>query len=275
VQPLSPFEFHCDAMWQRRFGLVAIGAAVLVIGACCPHNVAVYAAIGGDPSYADHYQGYLQADLGESFVRVTIGEHASTAAALAAAIRDEASIIGALSMARVVTIGVGAREFTDARLQYRRRECGGVDNQDCLRAMVLLFDRYWADVAAGVLRHVPRAAAVRTMDVHHGWVNEDRHSNTVDDDRERDVRGSDFEVLRDYLQQLNASIRHHAAAWNIGVADIYGAINGPFGTDDPIAVGYLDAQSEALTTKGQERIALALRRLGYAATPEAFALDGR
>ncbi|HEX4915204.1 MAG TPA: hypothetical protein VFV51_14665 [Vicinamibacterales bacterium] len=275
MQPPLPFAVHRDARWRRRFGLFAIGAALLVTGACCPHDVAVYAAVGGNPSYAEPYHDYLQADLGESFVRVTIGEHASTAAALAAAIRDEASIIGALSMARVVTIAVGEHEFSDARSQYRRRQCGGVDNQDCLRAMVALFDRYWADVSAGVLRHVPRAAAVRAMDLHHAWVNEDRNTNTVDDDREREVRGSDFEVLRDYLQQLNASIRHHAAAWNIGVADTYGAINGPFGTDDPIAVGYIDEQSRALTTKGQERIALALRRLGYAATPEAFTLDGR
>jgi hypothetical protein len=262
-------------MWQPVFGLLVIGAAVLASGACCPHNVAVYAAIGGDPSYAGHYQDFLQADLAETFVGVTIGEDAATTAALAAAIRDDASIIGALSMASVVTIGVGEHEFSDARSQYRRRECGGMDNQDCLRAMVTLFDRYWADVAAAVLRHVQRAAAVRTLEVHYAWVDEDRRTNTVEDDREPEVRGSDFEVLRDYLQQLNASIHNHAAAWNIGVAETYSAINGPLGIDDPIAIGYIDGQAQALTTKGQERIALALRRLGYAATPEPFTLDGR
>lgn len=275
MQPLSAFERTRDATRRRLFGLFAIGAAVLASGACCPHNVAVYAAIGDDPSYANHYQDYLQADLAETFVRVTLGEHASTTSALAAAIRDDASIIGALSMASIVTIRVGEHEFSDARSQYRRRECGGIDNQDCLRAMVALFDRYWGDVAAGVLRHVQRAAAVRTMELHHAWVDEDRRTNTVEDGREADVHGSDFEVLRDYLQQLNGGIRHHAAAWNIGVADTYTAINGPLGTDDPIAIGYIDGRSQALTTKGQERVALALRRLGYAATPEPFTLDGR
>ena len=238
-------------------GFVVICATVL-LGGCCPHNVAVYASLGGDSSYAEQYQDFLQTDLAETFVRVTIGDKALTAAALAAAIRDDASITGALSMASVVTISIGEHELREARSRYNRGDCGGADNQDCLRAMVRMFDRSWGEIAALVLRHVQHATSVRTMELHHA-----------------DVRAADFEVMRDYIEQMNRRIHHHAAAWNIAVAPTYTAMNGTLGTDDPVALGLIDAESGALTTKGQERIALALRRLGYAATPEPFTLDGR
>lgn len=250
-------------------------AAALGAGGCCAHNVAVYASIGGDTSYAHVYQGYLQSDLAETFVHVSLGDNSLTAAGLAAAIGEDSAISGALSLASVVTVNVGGRELADARSLYRQRRCGGEDNQDCLRAMIRIFDSYWRDITAGVLRHVQRAATVRTMELHHAWVAVDRVTNTVEDHREAGVRGSDFDVMRDYLHQLNASIRAHAEVWNIGVASAYSALNGPLGIDDPVALGYVDAHSAALTTKGQEQIALALRRLGYAATPEPFTLDGR
>ena len=125
------------------------------------------------------------------------------------------------------------------------------------------------------VRHVQRAASVRTTELHHPWVAIDKRTNTIDDQREDGVRGTDFDIMRDYLQQMNDSIRHHADAWNIGVAPAHSAINGPLGTDDPVALGYVAPDGAALTTKGQEQIALALRRLGYAPTPEPFTLDGR
>jgi hypothetical protein len=247
----------------------------IVLPACGPHTVPIYAAIGGDTSFADQYRHYLQADLAEAFVLVEPGHGSSTSAQLMAAIRDDASVSGALAMARAVTVSIGDRELREARSKYKRGECGGTDNQDCLRATVRLFDRYWSEIAAGVLRHVPRAAAVRALELHHPWVAEDKQSNSVADDLERDVRGSDFEIVRDYLRQLNVVIRRHAEVWNIRVADVYRSINGTVGSDDPIAVGYIDEGSMMLTTKGQAQIALALRRLGYSPTPEAFTLDGR
>lgn len=237
-------------LWPICLGILAAG--------CCPHNVAVYAAIGGDTSFAHQYQNYLQADLAETFVRVTIGDEHLTAAQLMAAIRDDASISGALAMASAVTLSIGDRELREARASYRHGECGGADNQDCLRAMVRSFDRSWSEITALVLRHVQRATAVRAIELF-----------------QSDVRGPDFEIVRDYIGQLNGIIRRHAEAWNVRVADVYSSINGPLGTDDPIALGYIDEGSMLLTTKGQEQIALALRRLGYSPTPEPFTLDGR
>lgn len=260
---------------MRPLAVAVVVWAALICAGCCPHDVAVYASIGGDTSYAEHYRSFLKEDLAETFVRVNLGESTLTSAGLLAAIRDDSAISGALAMANVVTVNIGLRDVREARAQYRRGECGGDDNQDCLRAMVRLFDKYWADVAAGILRHVQRAAAVRTMELHHPWVGVDKATNTVADAREFDAGGTDFDVMREYIERLNASIRHHASAWNIGVAPAYTTINGPVGTDDPVALGYVTADAEALTTKGQEQIALALRRLGYAPTPEPFTLDGR
>lgn len=232
-------------------------------------GVVEYVALGdsiatGFPAsegYVDRYAAHLEADLGVR-VRVTnLARNGWTSDDLLEALRDDPELREAVGRADVLTWDIGGNDGLGARRTYLRGECGGADNQDCLRAGLEEFRSNWDAVMDEILAlRSGDGAVIRTMDLYNPFVT----AETATDSWEDDGGLSDFEVLSGYLRQMNRYMAETAAARGIPVARVSLAFNGPDGTEAPEDDGYLAADGIHPSEAGHEVIAGLLRELGYA-----------
>ncbi len=141
-------------------------------------------------------------------------------------------------------------DFLFARGQYINGTCGGSDNEDCLRAMVSSFDVNW-DLLVSEIHALAPSATMRTMNIYYAVAAYDEGSGN-------------FSILNPYLSQMNAHILSNPGG---PVADVHLVYNGPKGTDDPYAKGYILSDGVHPNWLGHVVIALRLATLGYAGLP--------
>ena len=203
--------------------------------------------------YVDVYRGYAQSDLATTVNLNNLAVNGMTSQGLRNALETNSTYQTAVSGADIVTWNIGGNDMGAPRAQYKAEgnACGGVDNQDCLRTAVSTFKGNW-DAIIDKLQLLSNQSTVpfRTMDVYNPFVVEDMADGT-------------FAVLKLYVDEANAYMRSTGEANGIPVAEVYEAFNGPSGTEDPIAKGYMvDAIHPSATGHGV--IATLLRKLGYA-----------
>ena len=102
------------------------------------------------------------------------------------------------------------------------------------------------------------------MDIYNPWVAPDRTANTVADKSETGAaRGTDLQVLKYYLDQMNHEIALSADGNSVPYAQVYEAFNGSDGTADPATLGFLAPDGLHPSESGHAVIASLLRGLGY------------
>jgi hypothetical protein len=161
--------------------------------------------------------------------------------------------------AEVVVIAVGLVYFYSPFQTYlygTPGDCGGTDNQDCLRAA---FEEHKANVdaifAELVALRSPSEALIRTMNYHHLYA------------KTHKALGK-FEVVNSYWRAWNEYLTQVATAHDIPVARVYDAFMGPNGDEDPMDKGYVYDEHHP-TEKGADLMAECFRDLGYEyASPE-------
>jgi lysophospholipase L1-like esterase len=258
---------HC-----RGSAIVLILSAALVVGVR-PGVSAVeqlqYTALGDSlafgafalpgKGYVPVYARHLQTDLQLPVTLVPLGIPGWTSGELLSALRGNFLFRVSVFTSEVVTWNIGGNDLNAARSRYKSKNCGGADNQDCLRAAVLALKANWSDIIAEI-QHLrwQRRTLVRTTDIYNPYVNVDRASDTWPGDA-----GNDLAVLKPYVDDVNAYILNTSTAQNIGCARVYLAFNGPFGTDDPADKGLLAFDRFHPNSAGHARIAQLLRQLGY------------
>jgi lysophospholipase L1-like esterase len=161
----------------------------------------------------------------------------------------------------VVTVNIGGNDLRAARTAYKARSCGGMDNQDCLRAAVSTFQRNWDAIIGRILGlRGSRKTLMRTMDIYNPYVSEDKATNSwteFPDDQD------DFTVLKAYLEQANQYIAQSSASFG-GFAKVYEAFNGPGGDKDPADKGLLSFDGFHPDRTGHALMASLLRDVDYA-----------
>jgi lysophospholipase L1-like esterase len=216
--------------------------------------------------YVSLYRDALQSELAAAVTLYNLAQNGSTSGRLLNALRTNTVFHSAIEQSAVVTWNAGLVDFRNARTSYKSRKCGKADNQDCLRTAVATFKSNWDEVVREMLiRRSTGDTLIRTMDVFNPWVAIDARTNTFADNKEPAAsRGTDLQVLKFYLDQINTHIAASAETHGIAYASVYHAFNGETATEDAGAKGFIGSDGIHPTEAGHAVIADLLRGLGYA-----------
>src|ERR687897_777428 len=162
----------------------------------------------------------------------------------------------------VTRTNLGRNDLRAARRSYKLGTCGGLDNQNCLRAVVAKLQTNWYDITAEVLElRSTKPTIVRTMDIYNPYIRTDIVSDTW---QKYDYGRNDFEVFKLYFDQVNSHIASTSTSEGIPYAPVYLAFNGTNGDEDPKSKGYLTFDGLHPNDSGHRVIAGELQKLGYA-----------
>src|ERR671910_2787337 len=153
--------------------------------------------------YVPRYEAYVETDTGVAVTRTNLGRNGWTSSQLLSALRSDPTFRRATREAEIVTWNIGGNDLRAARNSYKKGTCGGVDNQDCLRASVATLKTNWTAITAEVLElRSTENTMVRTMDIYNPYVRTDIASDTWKNDRGM----NDFQVFKKYLDRVNRHI---------------------------------------------------------------------
>jgi lysophospholipase L1-like esterase len=159
-----------------------------------------------------------------------------------------------------VTVNIGGNDLRAARNTYKTQGCGGVDNQDCLRAAVASFKQNWDAIIGRILQlRGSRKTLIRTMDIYNPYVDEDKASDSWSEASNE----NDFTILKSYLEEVNQYIAQTSASFG-AFAKVYETFNGLAGDEDPAGKGLLAFDGFHPNKAGHALMASRLRDLGYA-----------
>jgi lysophospholipase L1-like esterase len=216
---------------------------------------------GAFKGYVPRYEAYTETNTGVAVTRTNLGQNKWTSSQLLLALRSDPTFLRATREAEIVTWNIGGNDFRAARTSYKNGTCGGVDNQDCLRASVATLKTNWTAITAEVLElRSTSNTIVRTMDIYNPYVRTDIVSDTWQNDRGM----NDFQVFKKYLDRVNRHIAATSYTARVPYAPVYLAFNGTFGDEDPRSKGYLSFDGLHPNDTVHRIIAGELRMLGYA-----------
>ena len=218
---------------------------------------------GAFKGYVPRYEAYIETDTGVAVTRTNLGRNKWTSSQLLSALRTDPTFRRATREAEIVTWNIGGNDLRAARTSYKRETCGGIDNQDCLRASVATLKTNWTAITAEVLElRSTSNTIVRTMDIYNPYVRTDIVSDTWQDDGGM----NDFQVFKKYVDKINRHIATTSYTEGEGVpyAPVYLAFNGTNGDEDPKSKGYLTFDGLHPNDSGHRVIAGELQKLGYA-----------
>src|ERR671913_1310829 len=215
---------------------------------------------GAFTRYVPRYEAHIETDTGVAVTRTNLGRNGWTSSQLLSALRRDPTFRRATREAEIVTWNIGGNDLRAARASYKNGTCGGVDNQDCLRASVATLKTNWTAITAEVLAlRSTSDTIVRTMDIYNPYVRTD----IVSDTWQNDGGMNDFQVFKKYLDRVNRHIATTSYTEGIPYAPVYLAFNGPTGEEDPRSKGYLSFDGVHPNDTGHRIIAGELRKLGY------------
>ena len=206
------------------------------------------------------YAGYLEQDLG---IKVTIHNFEKdgwSGDGMLDALRFNVKLRQAVCDAEVVIFEVPRKSFDSPGQDYisgNPSACGGTDNQDCLRNALKVYQAHVDGIVAEIVfLRSPSDALIRTFDAHTYWPVAHSKANGT------------FEVLNKYWQDANQYLVQVASEYQIPVARVNEAFNGPSGDEDPFEKGYVWDDFLHPSTKGKERMADLMRAIGYEYAPQ-------
>ena len=264
-----------DMTGTARRLLKLILVVVLLVGASQGTTLAAptsweYVALGDSVAtgygafvkgYVPRYEAYVETDTGVAVTRTNLGQNKWTSSQLLLALRSDPTFRRAIREAEIVTWNIGGNDLRAARTSYKNGTCGGVDNQNCLRASVATLKTNWTAISAEVLElRSTSNTIVRTMDIYNPYVRTDIASDTW----QNDGGMNDFQVFQKHLDRVNRHIAATSYTQGVPYAPVHLAFNGTLGDEDPRSKGYLSFDGLHPNDTGHRIIAGELRMLGYA-----------
>jgi lysophospholipase L1-like esterase len=202
--------------------------------------------------YVKRYDAYITADTGVSVSLTDLGVNGAHSGDLLKSLQNDPNFRTHVSSSQVVTWDIGGDDLLHAINLFRNGQCGGADNQDCLRAAVVTFMHNWDAIVQQILALRDKSnTIIRTMDIYNPFV------------AELMVKGT-FSTAEPYLDEVNQDIASSAKANGIPMAQVHLAFNGPNSDQDPVAKGLITIDGVHPNDNGHKVIADALRALGYA-----------
>jgi len=202
--------------------------------------------------YVPRYATYVNTDTGSKVTTLNMGIPGWHSGDLLNALQNDPIFRNQVSGAELVTWDIGGNDLANAHDSFVQKTCGGLDNQDCLRAAVSTFEPNWDAIVVELLKlRNPSRTILRTMDIYNPYV-------------ASDMKAGIFNTIEPYLDEVNGHIHSNAQANNIPVAAVHTAFNGADGTQDPGTLGLIAADGFHPNDAGHKVIADQLRTLAYA-----------
>ena len=202
------------------------------------------------------YQGFINSDLGLTVNLTNLGINSLSSTQLLDKLKTDNNFIQNATNANFVSLIIGANDFWTPRLSYLSNNCGGADNQDCLRTMVTTYKSNFDQIMLQIRAlNVNPVINLRVGDIYYYLIADDIKSGAVT-------------VLNSYLGQMNDYIHQKASVYNYSVANVHTAFNGQSGLEDPEAKGYIFTDKIHPTNAGHQVIANEFRNTGYSYTQE-------
>jgi lysophospholipase L1-like esterase len=207
--------------------------------------------LGASESYPTVFGRYIEQDTGNRVLVDNRSINGQASDGLLAAIFDDDDLRDTIAGAEVITMNIGLNDMADDRLRFLAGDCGGDDNQQCLRDMVDHLAENWEAIITEIVNlRSPDEAIVRVLSSYYPY---------VDDDYLNAVTWVMTPLLLDMYERLETL----AVRYRVGYADAHRGFNGPDGILDPIASGLLDPATDHPSIAGQILTASVLRSLGY------------
>jgi lysophospholipase L1-like esterase len=201
--------------------------------------------------YVRRYDNYIATDTGVTVSLTDLGVNGAHSGDLLKSLQNDPKYRSDVSSSQVVTWDIGGDDLLHAINLFRNGECGGADNQDCLRSAVAGFIPNWDAIVQQILAlRDKNQTIIHTLDIYNPFV------------AELMVEGT-FSSVEPYLDQVNQHIANSAQANGIPMAQVHLAFNGPNGEQDPVAKGLPTVDGVHPNDNGHKAIADALRALEY------------
>jgi lysophospholipase L1-like esterase len=201
--------------------------------------------------YVRRYDAYISTDTGVTVSLTNLSVNGAHSGDLLNSLRNDPNFRSHISSSQVVRWDIGGDDLLHAINLFRQGQCGGADNQDCLRSAVAGFISNWDAIVQQILAlRDKNSTIIRTMDIYNPFVAELMVDGT-------------FSTVEPCLDQVNQHIAASAKANGIPMAQVHLAFNGPNGDQDPVAKGLITVDGVHPNDKGHKVIADALRVLGY------------
>lgn len=246
-----------------HFGVLIIP---LLLAACNPiESAATETLEPGDWSYVflgdsntQFYPWMLRDKIEEDFngeVTVTIKSRwvgAQTSSQMLSSIKTSESLREDIRTADIITFYIPFGGFNFSGYLYENDgNCGGEDNQDCLRDCLETYkDDTTAIFAEIVSLRSPSKAMIRVHDIY-----QFRSSITQEKGK--------FDVFNYYWREANAHVHATAEKYDIPVAHVFDAFMGEDGRQSPEENGLVQANMISPSDQGNQLIAELLYELGY------------
>ena len=202
--------------------------------------------------YVPRYATYVNTDTGSKVTTLNMGVPGWHSGDLLNALQNDLVFRNQVSGAELVTWDIGGNDLANAHDSFVQKTCGGLDNQDCLRAAVSTFEPNWDAIVVELLKlRDPSKTILRTMDIYDPYV-------------AADMKAGIFSTIEPYLDEINSHIHANGQANSIPVAAVHQAFNGADGTQDPIAAALIASDGFHPNDAGHKVIADQFRTLAYA-----------
>lgn len=204
----------------------------------------------GTPGYASIFEDKLEFARNIELDSRQLGRAGWHSSHLAAALEYDPLFRQNVAEADVITWNIGGNDLRTARDLFHQGQCGGADNQECLRRAVTAFKNNWSVIIREIktLRKTD-SVLIRTMDLYNPFVKEDM------------ARGT-FVVLDWYFDEVNTYIASSLQQAGILFAHVSVAFNGPNGLEDPADKGFISFDGYHPNSAGHRVIADQLLRTG-------------
>jgi len=264
---LSLLGFTAASNWSMRRWPAAVACVCLVLLAGCSNGTGSpathwqYTALGdslavgvldSQGGYVKRYENYITTDTGVTVSLTNLGVNGAHSGDLLKSLQDDPNYRSHVSSSQVVTWDIGGDDLLHAINLFRHNQCGGADNQDCLRLAVTSFMPNWDAIVQQILAlRDKNQTIIRTMDIYNPFVAKLMVDGT-------------FSAVEPYLDLENQHIAASAKANGIPMAQVHLAFNGPNGDLDPVAKGLITVDGVHPNDQGHKVIADAFRAWGYA-----------
>ena len=248
--------------YRRAASLLILSLALMLMGtlaAGCTDRTWDYVALGDsfpaglgvEKSYVDYYAELIEQDLGVQVEVHNFSRNGQSTTVLLGRLRKSAELRDAIQEAEVITIWTGWNDLWQELELYRREQCGGEDNLDCIREEVAglktdfdaVFDEILSLTSVEDTHVLVGESGIPVVNSwnHYGWFDT--------------LQGPCYEEWRAHLVKS-------ADERGIMVVYTYHTLNGP-GGDERLDDRYLQSDGIHLTEEGHRLMADLHRAAGY------------